>query len=323
MGLDLIDKRIIVELVYNSRLSYQTLARHFGLTAKSVRKRVAKLIKMGVIWKFALCLNRTACGAHDETKFVLGQLWTDGSEQDGALIQQLGDYYGTYYVFKTTRNSYGFYALVVGFQGLSDLTEFVQRLDGVTKVETDSLIFIMSPGNFPEITKWHPPKINNLTKDQWQVVRCLKDRPRMSIAEVARRTGQPVKRVRKTIKILIDSRYVTFQIRWTATAAGFIEAYLRTELDLNQITREEFANWLYDKYPLECWDARSIADSPEIVIQYVTAETIHIIDEIQKSVKAAPFTKNVDVLVVYKQHQFDGLMEHCLNEQLKNAGFDC
>lgn len=312
-----------MELVYNSRISYRTLARHFGLTVKVVRKRVAKLIESGVIRKFVLCLNRTACGTHDETKFVLGQFWTDGSENDEALIQQIGNYYSVYYVFKTTRNSYGFYALVIGFQGLSDLTEFVKGLDCIKKVETDSLLFVLSPGNFPMVTKWHPPKVHNLTKDQWAVVRCLKDDPRMPSAEVARRIGQPVRRVRKTINTLIETRYVTFQISWTASAAGYIEAYFWINLDLNKTTRVKFANWLYEKYPLECWDVQSVADSPETVIQFVTAETIHIIDEIQKIIKAAPFTKNVDVLVIYKQHKFDGLMEHCLNEQLKNAGFDC
>jgi DNA-binding Lrp family transcriptional regulator len=322
LGLDLIDKRIIVELVYNSRLSYQTLARHFELTSKAVRNRVNKLIEIGVIQKFVLALNRTACGGDAETKFVLGHFWTDGSEQGEVLIQQIGSYPSVYYVFKTTRNSYGFYALVIGFQGLSDLTEFVQGRDGVTKVETDSLIFVMSPGYFPELSKPHVPEVKTLTNDQWAVIRCLKDSPRMPIAEVARRTEQSMRRVRKTINLLVETRYVTFQTRWTTTTAGHTESYIRTDLDLNQISREEFANWLYDKYPLECWDAQSVADSPETVIQFISAETIHIIDEIQKTIKAAPFTKNIDALVIFKQRKFDGLMQFCLNEQLKNAGFD-
>ncbi len=311
-----------MELTYNNRLSFQTLARHFGLTAKAVRKRIAKLIETGVIQKFVLALNRTACGGDAETKFVLGHLWTDGSEQDEALIQQLGNYSAIYYVFKTTRNSYGFYAMALGFQGLSDLTEFVQRLESVTKVETDSLIFIITPGYWPDLTKPHVPEIKTLTHDQWAVVRCLKDSPRMPIVEVARRTGQSMRRVRKTINLLIETRYIVFSTRWMTTAAGHVMSYLQTDLDLNQISREEFANWLYDKYPFECWDAQYIVDSPATVIQLVSAETIHIIDDMQKTIKTAPFTKNVDALVIYKQHKFEGLGWHYLNEQLKNAGFD-
>lgn len=322
MGLDFIDKRIIVELVYNSRLSYQTLARHFGLTTKTVRKRVTKLIERGVIQKFSLVLNRTAMGEDSETKFVLGHIWTDGSEQDEALIQQLGHYPSIYYVFKTTRDSYGFYAMVIGFEGLSDLTKFIQGLEGVTKVETDALIFVMSPGYYPELSKPHIPDVKSLTHDQWAVAQCLKDSPRMPVAEVARRTGQSVRRVRKTINMFIETRYICFTTRWMTTAAGHIMAYLQTHLDLNQISREEFANWLYDKYPFECWDAQSVADSPETVIQLVSADTIHVIDEMQKTIKAAPFTKNVDALVIYKQHKFEGLGRHYLYEQLKNAGFD-
>ncbi len=318
----MVDKRICVELLYNSRLPYRTLAQHFGLTIKSIRKRVTKLVEQGVIRKFYLTLNRTACGSDVETKFILGQLWTDGTEHDDALIQQLGNNIRIYRAFKTTRNSFGFYAMAIGFQGLSDLTEFVQRIDCVTKLETDSLIFVLSPGLWPKLTNWHLPKVQNLTKDQWHVVRYLKDDPRMPIADLARATGQPVRRVRKTINLLIETRYVVATIRWAPAAAGHVEAFLRTDLDLNQSSREKFANWLYDKYPLACWDALSIADSPSTVIQYVSAPTIHILDEIEKTVRAAPFTKNVDLLVTYRQHRFDGLREHRLGQLLNHAGLN-
>jgi hypothetical protein len=269
-----------------------------------------------------MVLNRTAMGSDSETKFALGHIWTDGSEQDEALIQQLGHYHGIYYVFKTTRDFYGFYGMVVGFQGLSDLTEFVHGLRCVTKVEIDSLIFVPSPGYYPDLSRPHVPDINMLTHDQWAIVRCLNDSPRMPIAEVARRTGQSLRRVRKTIHLLIETRYVCFTARWMTTAAGHVMAYLYTDLDLNQISREEFANWLYDRYPFECWDAQSVADSPSTVIQLVSAETIHVVDEMQKTIKAAPFTKNIDALVIFKQHKFEGLGRYFLKEELKKAGFD-
>ncbi len=319
MGLDLIDKRIVVELLYNSRLSYRVLARYFGLTIKSIRKRIAKLIEQGVIGRFYLTLNRTACGSDAEAKLTLGQIWTDGSEQDDTLIELLGDHYMIYRAFKTTRNTFGAYAMALGFQGLSDLTEFLQGIDCVTKVETDSLIFVQSPGLFPELVKWHLPKIDALSKDQWQIVLCLKDNPRMPIAEVARQTGQSVRRVRKSINLLVETRYIIPTISWVPAAAGHVEAFLRTDLDLNQISREEFANWLYEKYPLECWDAQFVADSPSTVIQYVSAPTIHILDEIQNTVKEMPSSKNVDLLVTYRQYRFAGLREHLLDQMLKNA----
>jgi hypothetical protein len=225
-----------------------------------------------------------------------------------------------YRAFKTTRNTYGAYALALGFQGLSDFTEFLQGIDCVTKVETDSLIFVKSPGLLPELIKWHLPKIDALSKDQWQIVSCLKDNPRMPIAEVARQTRQSVRRVRKSINLLVETRYVVPTISWLPAAAGHAEAFLRTDLDLNQISREEFANWLYEKYPLECWDAQFVADSPSTVIQYISAPTIHILDEIHSTVKEMPSSKNVDLLVTYRQHRFSGLREHLLDQMLKNAG---
>jgi hypothetical protein len=61
-----------------------------------------------------------------------------------------------------------------------------------------------------------------------------------------------------------------------------------------------------------------VADNPATIIQDVSAPTIHIIDEMQKMVKDASFTKSVEVLVTFRQHRFDGLGEYYLNEQLTN-----
>lgn len=250
---------------------------------------------------------------------TLDQIWTDINEQDDTLIQLLGDHFMIYRAFKTTRNTYGVYALAIGFQGLSDLTEFLQGIDCVTKVETDSLIFVKSPGLFPELVKWHLPKIDALSNDQWQIVLCLKDNPRMPVVKVAHQTGQSVRRVRKSINLLVETRYVVPTISWHPAVAGHVEAFLRVDLDLNQISREEFANWLYEKYPLECWDAQFVADSPSTVIQYISAPTIHLLNEIQSIVKEMPSSENVDLLVTYRQHRFAGLREYLLDQMLKNA----
>jgi DNA-binding Lrp family transcriptional regulator len=312
----MIDKRIIVELVYNSRLPYRVLAQHFGLTVKAVRKRVKKLREQGVIQRFVLGLHRTLCGFSEDTRQVVGQLWTNGTEDEEELIQQIGHHRSLFRVFKTTRKTYGFSGFVAGFQGLAELTEYLQGLPGVTRIEVDTLLFIFSPGYLPKLSQLKIPVACEFSPDQLNLIRCLRKNPRMSIAELARQTGQTVRRVRKTVNMFTETRCITFQARWDFSAAGQTDAYIRVHVDLNKISREEFANWLYDKYSLECWDAQYIIDRPDTILQFVSAHNIHIIDGIVSTLKSAAFVHNADALVLYRQYTFDGLVQSCIDELL-------
>ena len=310
----MIDKRIIVELVYNSRLPYRVLARHFGLTVKAVRKRVNKLREQGVIQRFVLGLHRTLCGFSEDTRQVVGQLWTNGTEDEEALIQQIGQQRSLFRVFKTTRKTYGFSGFVAGFQGLAELTEYLQGLPSVTHIESDTLLFIISPGYLPKLSKLKIPDACEFSTDQLDLIRCLRQDPRMSISELARQTSQTVRRVRKTVNMFTETRCITFQTRWDFSAAGHTDAYIRVHIDLNKISREDVANWLYDKYPLECWDAQYIIDQPDTILQFVSAHNIHIIDSIVSTLKSASFVHNADALVLYRQYTFDGLVQSYIDE---------
>ncbi|NOZ89245.1 MAG: Lrp/AsnC family transcriptional regulator [Crenarchaeota archaeon] len=53
-GLDEIDMKLLQLLRDNARMSYSRLAQELGLSESAVRKRLAKLIKMGVIKKFTI-----------------------------------------------------------------------------------------------------------------------------------------------------------------------------------------------------------------------------------------------------------------------------
>jgi DNA-binding Lrp family transcriptional regulator len=312
----MIDKRIIVELVYNSRLPYRVLARHFGLTVKAVRKRVSKLREQGVIQRFVLSLHRTLCGVSEDTRQVVGQIWTNTSEDEEQLIQQIGQEQSLYRVFKTTRKTYGFSGFVAGFQGLAELTEYLQGLPGVTHIESDTLLFIFSPGYLPQLSQIKIPDACEFSTNQLDLIRCLRANPRMPIAELARQTDQTVRRVRKTINMFTETRCITFQTRWDLSAAGQTDAYIRIHIDLNKISREEFAKWLYDKYPFECWDAQYIIDKPDTILQFVSAHNLHIIDGMVSTLKSASFVHNADALVLYRQYTFDGLGQSCIDELL-------
>ncbi len=319
MVLDLVDKGILLELKGYCRLPYATLARHFGLTVNAVKKRVKKLIEMGVIVDFVAVLNRGLVGGGLKEK-VFAWVWTDGSEDEEVFIQRLGAFPSVYSVWKTTRKTYGVYSPVSGFSAVSKLVRFLQKIVPVTRVEIDGLVPLDSPGARTVLSSQRWCYEFNFTKSDLLVLRCLKEDPRMPIQTIAGRTRLTPKRVRKILKTFEETRCVVLYALVDDSKGGLVAALIRTRLDPTAISDQEFTSWLFDQYPFECWDAFSVVNEPGTVLQYVTAHTLNKIDEMATTIRKAPFTKEVDPIVEYGDRLFPRKLADHIEKLLTNAG---
>ncbi|MBD0323805.1 MAG: Lrp/AsnC family transcriptional regulator [Aldersonia sp.] len=72
---DALDRRIIASLERNARASYATIGAEVGLSAPAVKRRVDRLVDMGVITGFHASVDPRALG-HDVSAFV--ELYTEG-----------------------------------------------------------------------------------------------------------------------------------------------------------------------------------------------------------------------------------------------------
>ncbi|MFX1367856.1 MAG: Lrp/AsnC family transcriptional regulator, partial [Promethearchaeota archaeon] len=84
--MDLIDRRIIAELIGNCRVAYRQLGEKLDLSATSVQRRVAKLRESGIISRPYVFLSLAMLDA--EWAFI--DMETDASEKDEVIIDQLG-----------------------------------------------------------------------------------------------------------------------------------------------------------------------------------------------------------------------------------------
>jgi DNA-binding Lrp family transcriptional regulator len=312
VSVDLVDKRLLIELGANCRLSYQALARHFGLSVNGVKKRVQKLIDVGVITGFSAGLNSGLVGG-DATSSVWVFVSTDKSEEEAVFIQQLGALPSVYMVYKTTRQTYGLGAMARGFHGVSELVQHLEGLESVSDVEVQHGIKLRSPANEPVLSTPRPCSEFEFTKSDLLVIECLVKDARMTIANIAQQTKLTPKRVRKILKTFQDTSCILFRCDFNETKAGLLSASIKTALEPRSLSSQEFVFWLQEQYPFECWRAYSLTDKPATVIQAVTAYNIDKIDEMVALIKSQSYTNEVDALVEYRSWFFHKSTQNLLD----------
>ena len=322
LPIDQVDERLMIELGVNARLSYTTLAQDLGMTVNAVKKRVAKLMEQGVLVGFDVVINAGLCYGGQPVDLVFGWVSTNGSEEEEELIQQLGSFPSINLVAKTTQDTYGFRAMVSGFEGVSELTQFLEMLQGVTEIHTDVVLHLGRPKGLVGPKFSTPQYIYEYTfsKSDLLVLRSLREDPRMSISKIAKQTGLTAKRVRKILGMFHETRVAVVHANFNLGAAGFMSAYLRVKLDLNVLSPEEFRDWAFTQFPWEWLGTFSRVDSPSTIIQLIAAEHISRIEEITKQVKSAPAVQTVETIVLYSGQEFPGKMHHRVDELLEDAG---
>jgi DNA-binding Lrp family transcriptional regulator len=319
---DDIDRRLGVELVGNARLSYSVLARDLGLSVNGVKKRVAKLMERGILAEFGVLVNSGLCYGGVQISDVFGWVATEGTEEEETFIHQVGGFPEIYSVSKTTRDTYMFYALVPGFEGISRMGRFLEKLPGVTHLEMDPVLYLGVPPGVVERKFSTPGRIYDYTfsKPDLLVLRCLKEDPRMSISRIAKQAGLTPRRVRKILDMFHETRAVVVYADICVEAAGFMRAVLRVKLDLAVQSPETFRDWTYQLYPFGWLGTYSCVNQPSTLLYYVGAENIISIEELAKTVKASPAVQTVDTIILYREHMFHGRMHQRVDELLSDAG---
>ncbi len=306
MVLDLVDKWLLIELGANCRLSYQKLARHFGLTVNGIKKRVEKLREMGVILGSLLVLNRGIVFGSPRHYWFMSQLWVDESRDDEqhfieqAKFPELGLSY-----LKTTRNTILLSGRVYDLARYLELVKFIQHLEGVHKSETEVLRGLFVPGllrnarQIPQLTIKRTCVEHDFTKDQLLLLHYLKDDPRMQVTELAAKTKFSPKRVRKILNIFHQTRCVVFTIVRNLSAAKHTGALVRITIDETQTTPEDFARWIVEAYPFEFRMIFAVVDKPNQLWLSISAPHIQTIDAIAETIRSTPFTQHTDALVLF------------------------
>jgi DNA-binding Lrp family transcriptional regulator len=304
-GLDSIDKRLLLALDEDCRLSYQALAEMLGLTATAIKKRITRLIETGVIEGFSVVLRPAMLNSD----YLIALVFTDGSENEEEFMELMG---ANLYVSQAAQvvtgvgRLYFLHCEYIGAQGLQNVSTFLRNLDSVTNVELH-----------PRLTqRGEPFDIKNM---HLRVLKSLLKDARMQVGKISEESGLTARRVSRAIREMQDSNAFWFVVRWNLSFGDNAQFYLRITYDGQRFKIDEIDEWLRTTFPDDYWLSFYSAMEPVIFAKFVTD---HYRDaaQISLAVKDAPFSKSVDILLTYPVKKFPRLSSIKIQEMIRDAG---
>ncbi|MFX1606060.1 MAG: winged helix-turn-helix transcriptional regulator [Promethearchaeota archaeon] len=303
--MDFIDKRILLALDTNCRLSYQALAEMLGLTATAIKKRLDRLVDTGVIEEFSVLMKP----AMVNSDYLVALLFTDGSEDEEEFMEMMGANLNVVQVGQVVTGVGRLYFLhceYIGAEGLQNLLAFLRTLDSVTNIESHTIL--TQRGDQFDIKKLHLRVLKSLLKNA-----------RMQIGEISAETGITARRASRAIKEMLDSNAFWFATRWNLSLGNNTEFYLKISFHERQFELDGIDEWLRTTFPDEYWFSFSSAMEPIMFAKFVT-EHFRDAEQISLVTKKAPYSKSVDVLLSYPVKKFPRLGRIRIEEMIRDAG---
>jgi DNA-binding Lrp family transcriptional regulator len=299
---DTIDRGIIWELHENCRVSYQTLADKFGLTANGVRGRILKMMEIGIIDSFVVCLSVEMIDS--DVMFAL--VYTDGTEDTEEFIARLGQNPMVIVVGLgacTDGNVYTVFSQYIGSEGLNKIASFIRNSETVTRVDVYPILYQRGGKT-------------QLSKADFRVLKVLVEDARLPTIEIAKRTGFTARRVKRILDHFIETDSIWIAVRWNLNASDYIQFLMKTTYDERLIKTDELVKWLKDSYPTKYWDTYFVATSPEVFVEFVV-ENLRDIVQLQRSMKKINFIKSATPILRFSESKFPWLGELYLRNMIR------
>ncbi len=289
--LDELDKKILTDLEYNCRISYQELSRKYGISANAIRRRILNLEESGVIAGYSIALSPAMTG----TDSLFSLLSTDGSRDEVEMVGAIG---ASRNVLAAAAYTDGTYALVAEYHGPEELQElgtFLRTLESVENVEIH--IFLRRWGSEMKLTKTHLRVLEPLLSD-----------PRMPIVDIAQKTGLTARRVRRLIRELEEDGALRFTALPELGAATSVPYIVRILWDEKTATYSTITDWLFKEYSIQHWETYVSASEP-VIFSLLVADDITDLTETVRSIRRNEHITSVKAMIG-GYHQFFSSLRH-------------
>lgn len=230
--MDFIDKRILLSLLANCRVTYQELANEHGISSNAIKKRINKLESSGIIESYAIELSL----AMTDAEFAMFFAFTTGTENSSSFINTLGSNESINYVGELSGSTYIIFATYQnGSAGLGQVSAFLRSFDFVTKV--DIYPIFMERGNKKEFST-----------QELLVIRELLKNPREPVSSIASSTNLPARIIKKVLDEFKTNLYVQLTIRWNLNAGNNITFLERIEYNEKTVQLSQILSWLDQQF---------------------------------------------------------------------------
>ncbi|MFW9937360.1 MAG: winged helix-turn-helix transcriptional regulator [Candidatus Thorarchaeota archaeon] len=284
------DLEILKLLLFDGRMSYESIAKKVKLTPYLIKKRINNLVDLGVIMKFTTNINflmfqKSVC-------YTLAEI-REGTDQH-ELIERIGkldavtggaiSLQNKMQIIHTYSNDYEFK------KNLEDLMQFKEIRN------SDNFILLIPPDlDF---------KKKRLIKTDWKIINSIKDNCRKTDVEIANELGISAKTVKRRLKYLRDNNIILYMIDLDTSAADFLSYLLIVKFQ--RIASESFNKIM--KIVKNYFYVWRVANQEAFIIT-VFIDKLRDIDDQVREIEKVPFVKEVISFVPTKMFYFENWID--------------
>jgi DNA-binding Lrp family transcriptional regulator len=226
VSLDGTDLKILNLLAKNGRLSYRSIGLTIGLTTKSVKSRVDRMLAAKVIERFLARVNPSVIGYKRIYAFAL---------RKGKLNQELLD----------RINLVG--DIQYQFEVMGGVIGFDIAIKEGTEDKFELLFNSLKPALLGLIRSRNREVSHNLTQTDYTIMKQLIKNPRMEIGDIAAATTISPKTVRRRLDKMIRNHVLEFSIQPNPDAMkGYIVFFLDVKVK-NRIDHQKVLQKIYEE----------------------------------------------------------------------------
>ena len=295
--LDKIDFNILATLSRDCRTPYSSIGSLVGLTSKSVKARVKKMVRSGVLDKFIVRVNPAGFGYRTAPILIR----TNNRITKDAVIRrvkQIGDL--AYRVHHVGRTSVA--ALIIK-ESLDDKT--VQSLN-------DSL----KPATINRISVSEQPVSISPSETDLRIIKCLLlSGARTEISDIAKKVRISEKTTTRRLDRMKDGHLLEFSIQCDpASMIGYVQFTILISVEKSHY--RSVCEHMYMEFQENVLYHPSTIDPDDLLIFVLFGENVFMIDFILSTVDSFEGVKNVDVYILTKWQYYDDWIIREIDERL-------
>ena len=298
MILDKNDLTILPTLARDCRTPYSSIGLQVGLTPKSVKARVKKMVRSGVIEKFVVRVNPAAFGYR--TAIVLIRT-SNGITKDDVIqrVKEFGDL--AYHVHHMGSTSVA--ALIIK-KPLDDI--IVQSLNDRLKPATVVSISVA------EVSV----ASTDLSETDLRIIKCLvQSGARTEISDIAKKVGISEKTTTRRLDRMKDGNLLEFSIQCDpASMIGYVQFTILISVE-KSLYRNVYEH-MYMEFQEKVLYHPSTIDPDDLLIFVLFGENIFMIDFILSKVDSFEGVRNADVYILTKWQYYDDWIIREIDERL-------
>jgi DNA-binding Lrp family transcriptional regulator len=298
MILDKNDLTILPTLARDCRTSYSSIGSQIGLTSKSVKARVKKMVRSGVIERFVVRVNPAAFGYR--TTIVLIRT-SNGITKDDIIqrVKEFGDL--AYHVHHVGRTSVA--ALII--KKPSD-EKIIQSLNDRLKPATVVSI---------SVTELSVAS-TDLSETDLRIIKCLLlSGARIEISDIAKEVGISEKTTTRRLNKMKEMRLLDFSLQCSPAAMiGYIQFVIPITVAKSQY--HNILERMYSEFQANILYSPSVIQPEDQLTFILFGENVFVVDYVLARVNSFAGVKSADAYILTKLQYYDDWIMKEINNRL-------